>query len=330
MDERLQKVLAAAGVASRRHAEQLIAAGRVTVNGRQVREPGVKADPARDDVRLDGRPVRPPAAHTYLLLHKPPGYTSTVADPHARNTVMQLLPGGTGRVFPVGRLDRDSEGLLLFTDDGELTARLLHPRYHVPKEYAVLVRGRITERLLRRLREGIDLDGTRTAPATVEPGDPPSRGGAPESGERRGAQAGPTRPFAAEPRGGSDTVWLRFVLTEGKKRQIRAMCARVGLEVVRLIRTRMGPIALGDLRPGAVRRLQGGEVAKLRAACGLAASAGPAPHPRREAGAPRPGQAQPSHKPPHHPNRAAAPRTAARPPALSRARPQPRRPRSSS
>jgi pseudouridine synthase len=246
--ERLQKLLASAGVASRRASEELIRAGRVSVNGHVVRELGVRADPARDDVRLDGRPVRPPEERTYLLLNKPRGFTSTVSDPHAHFTVMALLPEGTPRVYPVGRLDKDSEGLLLLTDDGELTARLLHPRYHVPKEYAVLVRGDLSERALERLRRGVLLDGGTTAPAEVEPGEPP--------------------PGVGEP-GGFAMLWLRIVLYEGRKRQIREMCERVGLEVVRLWRVRMGPLKLGGLRPGRVRHLTRHEIAALRKACGL-------------------------------------------------------------
>lgn len=259
MQVRLQKLLADAGIASRRACEGLILAGRVSVNGRVVRELGTRADPERDDVRLDGQPVRPPTERTYLLLNKPRGYTSTVSDPHAARTVMALLPEDAPRVYPVGRLDRDSEGLLLLTDDGELAERLLHPRYHVEKEYAVLVRGRLTEQTLERLRRGVVIEGGRTAPATVEPGEPP--------------------PGIGEP-GAFDMLWLRVVLHEGRKRQIREMCARVGLEVVRLVRLRMGPLKLGTLRPGKVRRLTQQEVARLRRACGLEAprpSAAPVP-----------------------------------------------------
>lgn len=268
MEERLQKLLAAAGIASRRASEALILAGHVTVNGRAVRELGARADADRDDVRVDGRPVRRPATHTYVLLHKPRGYTSTVTDPHAAHTVMELLPADAGRVFPAGRLDRDSEGLLLLTDDGELTARLLHPRYHIPKEYAVLARGRLSEATLRRLRESIPLEGGRTTPAQVESGEPP-------------------RHLSASTEPG--TVWLRFVLHEGRKRQIRELCVRAGLEVARLVRVRMGPLALGNLRPGGVRRLTADEVLALRRACGLAPPAGKA-----RAGRPPAGTAIPS------------------------------------
>jgi 23S rRNA pseudouridine2605 synthase len=257
--ERLQKILAAGGVASRRAAEALIRAGRVTVNGRVVRELGARADPDHDAVAVDGRVVTRPATFTYLVLHKPRGYTTTVADPHARHTVMEFLRPGTPRVFPVGRLDRDSEGLLLLTDDGALTVRLLHPRYRVPKEYAVLVRGGVTEAVLRRLREGVPLAEGRAAPAAVELGAPPAH--------LHGAQG---------PSGAGETRWLRVVLHEGRKRQIRAMCAAVGLQVQRLVRTRIGPLTLRRLRPGRLRPLTDAEVARLRRACGLPAGAGPA------------------------------------------------------
>lgn len=263
MEERLQKVLAAAGVASRRAAETLIRAGRVRVNGQVVQELGARADPTRDQITVDGQPIAWPPAYRYFLLHKPPGYTSTVSDVHARHTVMELLPKDAGRVFPVGRLDRESEGLLLLTNDGELAQRLLHPRYHLPKEYAVLVRGRLTERTLADLRRAIVIDGKTAAPAEVEPGEPPRfLARTPEELTHtalRGTSAG------------GDTLWLRFVLYEGRKRQIRALCDRAGLEVVRLVRTRMGPLTLGRLAPGQVRRLTAQEVTHLRRTVGLEA-----------------------------------------------------------
>lgn len=298
MEERLQKLLAGAGVASRRASEALITAGRVTVNGTTVRELGAKADPARDDIRLDGKAVRAPEAHTYLVLHKPPGYTSTVSDPHAKHTVMELLPPDAGRLFPAGRLDRDSEGLLLLTDDGALTQRLLHPRYHLAKEYAVLVRGEIGGPVLWRLRKGTVIEGKRTAPVEVEPAPPPGHIGAeplmlarsepqasPNGSDRRARQAAgsvartePRTPRTASvPATAADgpLTWLRFVLHEGRKRQIRGMCAEAGLAVERLIRVRIGPLALGGLPPGKTRRLKAGEIAHLRRACGLDAPSAP-------------------------------------------------------
>ncbi len=276
MEERLQKVLAAAGVASRRAAETLIRAGRVRVNGQVVRELGIRADPTRDEITVDGQRIAWPPAYRYFLLHKPPGYTSTVSDVHARHTVMELLPKDAGRVFPVGRLDRESEGLLLLTNDGELAQRLLHPRYHLPKEYAVLVRGRLTEQTLEELRRAIVIEGKTAAPAEVEPGEPPRFLARTPEELRRTALRGTGA--------GSDTVWLRFVLYEGRKRQIRALCDRSGLEVVRLVRTRMGPLTLGRLAPGTVRRLTEQEVTHLRRAVGLEAP--PAREPASE-GRPR-------------------------------------------
>lgn len=263
MEERLQKILAAAGVASRRAAETVIRAGRVRVNGQVVRELGTRADPTRDEITVDGQRIAWPPVYRYFLLHKPPGYTSTVSDVHARHTVMELLPKDAGRVFPVGRLDRESEGLLLLTNDGELAQRLLHPRYHLPKEYAVLVRGRLTEQTLADLRRTIIIEGKTAAPAEVEPGEPP-----------RFLARTPEELTRAALRGtgvGGDTLWLRFVLYEGRKRQIRALCERAGLEVVRLVRTRMGPLTLGRLAPGKVRRLTDQEVTHLRRAVGLEA-----------------------------------------------------------
>jgi 23S rRNA pseudouridine2605 synthase len=266
MEERLQKLLASAGIASRRASEAYITAGRVSVNGQPVRELGARADPSRDDIRVDGQPLRGAVAHTYILLHKPAGYTSTVSDPHAARTVMELLPPHGARLYPAGRLDRDSEGLLLLTDDGELTQRLLHPRYHLAKEYAVLVHGRITEATLRRLRESAPIEGRQTAPVDVEIGDPPP-GFAPAPDTRDGGHAG-------------EAVWLRFVLHEGRKRQIRETCARAGLTVERLVRVRMGPLLLGRLPPGRSRRLSPAEVAALRRACGLDVLPGTRPNAR--------------------------------------------------
>ncbi len=262
---------------------------------------------------------------------------------------MELLPAGAPRVFPAGRLDRESEGLLLLTDDGELTERLLHPSHHVAKEYAVLVQGHITEAALRRLREGVPVDGAQTAPAEVEPGTPPPFAGrmdardVPEAGggqrgfrapdgppfrpggrfeqtggERRPPQRGVWRDQAAAnrdrrwPRDQDDsgdattTVWLRFVLYEGRKRQIREMCAGVGFDVLRLIRVRMGPLSLGNLKPGAIRPLTPAEVTRLRRASGL--DGGPIVVATRDGGA-----ETPDHHPSRGPRDSAPPRPADRP-----------------
>jgi 23S rRNA pseudouridine2605 synthase len=239
---RLQKLLADAGVASRRAAERLIAAGRVTVNGEVVRTPGTSALLERDDVRVDGVPVRAPVRRTYLLLNKPAGYTTTLSDPHAERTVRELLPRSAARVYPVGRLDRESEGLLLLTDDGELAQRLLHPRYGLEREYAVLVRGTVTAGTLAELRKGVKVEGTLVAPVSV-------------------AMEWPPAPIPHSVPGGAK--WLRITVREGRKREVRRMCAAVHLGVLRLIRVRFGPLTLGDLPPGRTRPLTPEEIARL-------------------------------------------------------------------
>src|SRR5919199_129269 len=167
MEQRLQKVLAHGGVASRRAAERLITEGRVTVNGAAVRALGARVDPERDRVAVDGRPVAQAGEHVYLMLHKPAGVVSTAADERGRPTVLSLVRADR-RIYPVGRLDADSEGLLLLTDDGELALRLTHPRYGVAKEYHALVRGVPDRGALAQLRRGLDLEDGRTAPARVD------------------------------------------------------------------------------------------------------------------------------------------------------------------
>jgi pseudouridine synthase len=232
-EERLQKVLARAGVCSRRKAEELITAGRVAVNGQVVRQLGVKVDAARDSVEVDGEAIEL-ATREYWLLHKPVGVITTVDDPWGRPTARELIPT-EGRVFPVGRLDADSSGLLLFTNDGELAYRLTHPSFEHQKEYHVLVEGRPSADDLRRLRRGVKIDGRPTAPAEVDVvGD------------------------------SADGTWLRVVLHEGRKRQVRRMMAAVQHPVLRLVRVRVGPITLGDLQPGEARRLTPDERLSLR------------------------------------------------------------------
>lgn len=233
MEERLQKILSAAGAASRRSAEGYITAGRVTVNGRTACL-GDKADPERDDIRLDGRPLRGPERRTYLMLHKPRGFVTTLSDEKGRRTVAELVRGCGARVWPVGRLDLDSEGLLLMTDDGALTHRMIHPRHEVEKEYHVWVTGD-TERGLPVLRGPLSLDGIPLHPAQVK----------------------------LLRREGRESV-LSVVIHEGRNRQVRRMCALAGLEVRRLQRVREGSLLLGDLPPGKWRRLTETELAALR------------------------------------------------------------------
>ena len=242
MEERIQKILSAAGLASRRRAEEYLTADRVTVNGRTAGL-GEKADPQRDDIRLDGRPVRPVSAHTYLMLYKPRGYVTTLADERGRRTVAQLVSGCGARVWPVGRLDLDSEGLLLMTDDGAFTQRLIHPSHQVEKEYLVTVEGDV-DRAIPVLSGPMELDGVPLAPARI----------------------------GVLSREGADRARLSVVIHEGRNRQVRRMCALAGLEVKRLKRVREGSLALGRLRPGEWRRLTPQE---LRLALGERGSAAP-------------------------------------------------------
>ena len=233
MGERLQKYLARAGVASRRKAEELIRAGRVTIDGRVARL-GDRV-PEGAEVRVDGKPVAPPGPPVVLALYKPPGYTTTKRDPHAERTVYELVPDLPGLVA-VGRLDRDSEGLLLFTNWGELAHRLSHPRYGVEKVYRVTCRrGTPPRALLKRLERGIV-----------------------EGGERLVAKKARPAPHGAV-----------LTLTEGKKREVRRMMRAIGYPVARLLRVKYGPVRLGGLSPGQWRRLSEGETMALARAVGL-------------------------------------------------------------
>jgi pseudouridine synthase len=234
---RLQKILSQAGVASRRAAEKLMAEGRVSVNGTTVFELGTKADPARDDIRVDGRRIRPAERQRYILLNKPRGFVTTRSDEKRRKTVIDLLEGVREYVYPVGRLDYDSEGLLLLTNDGELAARLTHPRHQVERTYEARVTGMPDERALEKLRKGVPLDGKRTLPADVV---------LVNSGRRD-----------------ADGVLL-ITIREGRNRQVRRMCEAVGHPVQRLKRTKFGPIADRTLPAGAWRELTAEEIRKLK------------------------------------------------------------------
>ena len=233
MTERIQKLMAAAGLCSRRTAEEWIAAGRVIVNGRIARV-GDKADPDRDTVLVDGSPLRGAAQHVYLMLYKPRGYVTTLSDERGRRTAAELVADCGTRVYPVGRLDRDSEGLLLFTNDGQLTHALLHPSHEVDKTYIVSVTG-AEDGSAARLAAVDKLDGESIVPAQVE------------ELHRSGT--------AAE---------YRVVIHQGKKRQIRRMCAAAGLEVTRLCRVAEGGLRLGGLPPGKWRYLTEEELGLIR------------------------------------------------------------------
>jgi 23S rRNA pseudouridine2605 synthase len=238
--ERLQKIIAAAGIASRRKAEELISAGRVQVNGTVITELGTKADPDADHIRVNGKLVRGERRHVYLLLNKPKGYVTTVSDPEKRPTVMDLIRGVKGRVYPVGRLDYASEGLLLLTNDGELANRLMKAASHVPKTYVVKVAGTPKEDGIAKLRAGISIatdDGkrVRTGPAVVR-----------------------IVKEAANP-------WYEITLIEGRNRQIRRMFEAVGHHVEKIKRVRYGPLAL-DVPPGKFRSLTLKEVERLKSA----------------------------------------------------------------
>ncbi len=238
---RLQKILSMAGLASRRAAETLIQDGRVTVNGRAVTALGSRADLATDDVRLDGRRVKRPARHRYLAVHKPRGYVTTRRDPQRRKTILDLIPDVEDYLYPVGRLDYESEGLLLLTNDGELAALLMHPRHGVSRVYEATVRGVPSAARLRRLAGGMPLTGRRTAPASVR-----------LLAGRAGMRSGEAR--------------VRIVLREGRNRQVRRMFDAIGHPVRRLRRTELGPLRLRGLKPGGVRDLAAAEVAALRRA----------------------------------------------------------------
>ena len=241
--ERLQKILSQAGVASRRHAEDMIREGRVTVNGAVVTELGTKADLATDHIKVDGRLVRPPKRLIYIALNKPNQTVTTVSDPQNRATVMDLLKGVKERVYPVGRLDYHSEGLLLMTNDGELANAVMSAATHLPKTYLVKANGALTTEQEQQFRDGVPISGQRTLPA----------------GLRLVRNA--------------ENPWYEVRLFEGRNQQIRLMFKHFGRLVEKLRRVRIGPVELGPLKPGQFRYLTEDEVHKLRRAL----------HPRKSA-----------------------------------------------
>jgi 23S rRNA pseudouridine2605 synthase len=234
---RLQKIISQAGIASRRAAEQLIADGRVTVNGETVRTMGTKADPARDDIRVDGRRIKSAERLRYILLNKPAGYVTTRSDPQRRRTVIDLLEDVKEYIYPVGRLDYDTQGLLLLTNDGDLAAKLTHPRHEVERAYEARVAGMPDDAALDRLRRGISLDGHRTLPADVLLVNKGRR-------DQHGV--------------------LRITIREGRNRQVRRMLEAVGHPVESLRRIRFGPLNVRGLKPGEWRELSADEVEKLK------------------------------------------------------------------
>jgi len=226
LQERLQKILAKAGIASRRKAEELIRQGRVKVDGLVVTEMGIRVDPEQQRIEFDGKPVIVEEKKVYVLLHKPAGYVSTVHDPQGRPIVTELLKGIQERIFPVGRLDLDTEGALLLTNDGELAQKILHPSFEVNKTYRATVKGRPSKKKVEMLSKGIDIDGQKTWPALV-------------------------KVLSA----GSKETALQITIHEGRKRQVRKMCEAVGHPVLRLKRVAYGKLKLGSLAPGKFRFL---------------------------------------------------------------------------
>ena len=243
--QRLQKIIAAAGIASRRKAEELISQGRVTVNGQIVSELGTKADPERDYIKVDGKLLRGPERHTYLLLNKPKGYVTTVSDPEGRPTVMSLVRNVGERIYPVGRLDYSSEGLLLLTNDGELANSLTRAASHVPKTYLVKIAGRASEEGIARLRRGIRI------------------GAAPADRTGKRMKAVHTAPAQIRLIKEAENPWYEVTLIEGRNRQIRRMFEEIGHHVEKIKRVRYGPLAL-DVEPGEFRELTPREVELLR------------------------------------------------------------------
>jgi 23S rRNA pseudouridine2605 synthase len=240
--QRINRILSLAGIASRRRADEMISAGRIKVNNRVVREPGSKAAWGEDSIRVDGKEIPKPSDRTYLILNKPFGYISSLKDPEGRPIVTDLLKGVPQRVYPVGRLDFDTLGLLLLTNDGDLSYRLTHPRYHVPRTYKATIDSMITEKALQSLRNGVMLED--------------------------GFSGGSNASLVDQP-GGKSVI--RITVTQGRKRLVRRMIEAVGYQTVHLIRTGFGNLALGNLKPGQYRYLEPDELLALKRSVGLGA-----------------------------------------------------------
>jgi 23S rRNA pseudouridine2605 synthase len=271
MEVRLHKLIAGTGIASRRKAEEMISAGRVMVNGKVVTELGTKVDPNSDHVKVDGKHLSAAQPFVYLMLNKPKNVMSTLDDPGGRTTVKDFLRGVSVRVFPVGRLDFDSEGLMLLTNNGDLAQALLHPRYHVPKTYLIKVKGVLTDEEIGKLEKGVRLEDGMTSPAHVK--------------KVRKVEA---------------NSWLEITIREGRKHQVKRMLEAVGHPVIKLMRIKMGPLMLGNLEPGEFRFLTDREANALRELVEERVEAverGETPtvqpkRPARQAGWAKPGQAR--------------------------------------
>lgn len=234
MEQRIQKILAQMGIASRRKAEELIIEGRVTVNG-EVAVIGMKADPAKDHIKVDGRLFIKPEPKIYLMFNKPAGVVTSLFDPQGRPTIKDFLKGIKYRVFPVGRLDYDSEGLLLITNDGDFAHGILHPSKKISKTYVVKVKGVIDENAMERLRRGVRLEDGLTLPARIK-----------------------------RIRKSESNSWVEITIYEGRKRQVKRMLEKVGYPVIKLRRIAIGSLKLGDLRPGEMRRLTQEEINEIK------------------------------------------------------------------
>lgn len=231
--ERLQKILSKIGIASRRKAEELIREGRVTVNGRIARI-GDQADPLRDHIKVDGKRIGFAEKKIYIALNKPKGVLSTLEDPEGRLTVLDLLRRKKPRIYPVGRLDVDAEGLILLTNDGELAYRLCHPSFQIPRTYHVKVKGKPSSEVMQRLSQGISLENGRTRPCRIRP-----------------------------LRETAENLWVEMILKEGRNRQVKRMWQRMGFPVLKLKRVAFGGVSLGEIRPGEYRYLSNDEIEKL-------------------------------------------------------------------